>query len=311
MDIETRTRSNPRQFPESPKVQRQDHTFKGPDGDFHYIDWGGNGSLTHFSHATGLCAGLYSPLTEKLRHRLHVIGMDDRGHGQTKAPAIPRKLKNWDIFARDLERFLEKAGEPAVAIGHSRGGVVSLLLAIKRPDLIRALILIDPTILPPSWMWKWHLAKSIGIAKYVPIAARAAKRKREWPDTKTILKAYQGKGMFKTWKEGFLEAYIADGVEPTGRGTVRLSCDPVWESRCFATCPHDVWKLIPRLQQPTLILYGSESDTFLEEAADRFKRDVPRAILKPFKNTGHFVPMERPDETARAVFSFLEKIDIF
>ncbi len=285
-------------------MQRKDHWFKGSKGDFHYIDWGGNGPLLHISHATGLCAGLYSPFAEKLRRHFHVIGMDDRGHGQTRALADPRKLKDWNIFVADLERFLEHLNRPVIAMGHSRGGVVNLLLAIKRPDLIRALILIDPTFLPPSWMGMWRLLKMVGLAKHVPIAARAAKRKRVWPDRETILKAYKGKGMFRAWQDGFLEAYIADGTETNGNGTIQLTCAPAWESKCFATCPHDVWRFVPQLRQPTLVVYGAESDTFLPRAVARFHKDAPAAVFAALENTGHFVPMERPGETVEIICSY-------
>jgi hypothetical protein len=42
-------------------MSRKDCTFQGKDGPFHYIDWGGSGLVAHFSHATGLCAGTYTP----------------------------------------------------------------------------------------------------------------------------------------------------------------------------------------------------------------------------------------------------------
>ena len=287
-------------------MPRQDHIFNGRDGNFHFVDWGGSGPMAHFAHATGLCAGTYSPLAERLKPHLRILGMDDRGHGKTRAPTNLRKLKNWDIFVDDLERFVEDLGEPVIALGHSRGATVSLLLTIKRPDLVRALVLIDPTILPFSWMWWWYLAKLTGLARFVPIVATASKRRNEWPDQKRILEAYRAKPVFQTWQAGFLEAYVQDGTEKNGNGTIRLSCDPAWESKCFAVCPHDVWRYIPRLQKPALILYGAESDTFLAAAAKRFKAKVPRVALRCFEDTGHFVPMQRPDETAEAIVDFLK-----
>ena len=67
-------------------MNRTDYTFQGSDGVFHYIDWGGNGPIAHFAHATGLCAGVYTPLAERLNSRLKILGLDDRGHGRTTAP---------------------------------------------------------------------------------------------------------------------------------------------------------------------------------------------------------------------------------
>jgi pimeloyl-ACP methyl ester carboxylesterase len=234
------------------------------------------------------------------------MGMDDRGHGKTRVATDPRKIKNWDIFADDLERFFEHLNEPVIAMGHSRGGLASLLVAVRRPELVRALVLIDPTILPFSWMVPWFLAKKTGLAKLVPIAYRAARRRRIWPDRETLLNAYRSKLPFRVWKDGFLEAYVAEGTKENDKGLIELSCDPIWESRVFAACSHDVWRYIPRLQQPTLVLYGADSDTFLAPAVKRFKDKVPTATFGRFEETSHFVPMERPDETVDAILAFLK-----
>jgi pimeloyl-ACP methyl ester carboxylesterase len=280
-------------------------SFNGSDGIFSFIDWGGNGPTAHFSHATGLCAGVYSPLARILRSQLKVFGMDDRGHGRTSAPADPNNLKNWNIFADDLEYFFNHLNQPVIAIGHSRGAAASLLLAIKRPELMRALILIDPTILPYHLMWWLYLAQKTGFVKRVPIVATAAKRKYIWPDRQTMLESYRGKAVFRSWHSGFLEAYVKSGTEEAPDGKIKLCCAPAWESRCFAVCPHDIWSHIPRLQLPTLVLYGAASDTFLAPAARRFKAKVPSASMVPLEGTGHFVPMQRPAETAEIIVKFL------
>ena len=288
-------------------MPERDCTFSGPEGDFHYIDWRGSGPPAHFSHATGLCAGAYSPLMNLLGTRLALVGLDDRGHGKTAVPADPARLQNWDVFANDLALFFESFNAPVIAMGHSRGATASLLLAVRRPELVRALVLIDPTILPFSWMWWWYLAQKTGAAKRVPIVATAARRKYIWPDRRSILDSYRSKAVFSGWQNGFLEAYIEAGTEATADGKIRLCCSPAWESRCFAVCPHDVWRHIPRLKQPTLVIYGADSDTFRPAAAKRFQTKVPAAVLVSLEQTGHFVPMERPAETADAIIAFLEQ----
>ncbi len=191
-------------------------------------------------------------------------------------------------------------------MGHSRGAVASLLLAVKRPDLIRALILIDPTILPFSWMWWWYLAKRSGLARYIPIAATAAKRRSAWPDRESILIAFRRKAVFRHWRDGFLEAYVADGTTRHLNDGFRLSCEPAWESKCFSVCPHDIWRYVPRLKLPVLVLYGANSDTFLAPAVKRFQSKVSHARFVCFENCSHFVPMEKPEATADAIFDFLQ-----
>ena len=62
--------------------------------------------------------------------------------------------------------------------------------------------------------------------------------------------------------------------------------------------PHDVWGYVPRLHCPALVIYGTQSDTFLPHAVKRFHRDAPRAIIRPVDDAGHLVPMERPAECA-------------
>lgn len=279
----------------------------GADGEFHYLDWGGSGPILHIAHATGYCAGVYTPLAERLTPALRVVGLDDRGHGQTTIPADPLRLKDWNIFRDDLAAFVRKLGGPIIALGHSRGGTVGLLLAVKYPELVRALILIDPTILPFSWMWWWCLAKKIGLARFVPIAYRASKRRRVWPDRETIFQSYRRKESMKRWDEAFLRTYVEEGTKETIEGRITWRCDPAWEARCFATCPHDVWRYVPQVRCPTLVIYGKDSDTFMKPAAERFKRKLPATDLVELKDTSHFVPMERPEETTMAIIQFLRE----
>jgi pimeloyl-ACP methyl ester carboxylesterase len=290
-------------------VENRDQFIDTPRGQFHVIDWGGpeGQPLALIDHATGFCAGMYAPLAELLRPHLRVVGLDDRGHGRTRAPADPRRLKNWFTFADDLAGVIETRGEPVVMIGHSRSGTAGVFTAVRRPELIQALILLDPTILPWGWMGWWWLAKKVGLARRVPIAHRAARRRAVWPDRTTMLAAYDGKSAFKDWRPGWLTAYVAQCTEPDPGGKIRLSCDPAWEARAFAVCSHEVWRYVPRIGCPTLLLYGDRSDTFRPAAARRFARIAPEAEVVALTDTSHFVPMERPEECRDRIFDFLRR----
>jgi len=77
--------------------------------------------------------------------------------------------------------------------------------------------------------------------------------------------------------------------------------------KVFSVCSHDVWRYIPRIQQPILVLYGAASDTFLAPAVKRFQKKAPHAVIRRCDDTTHFVPMERPDETVEAINNFLKE----
>lgn len=69
-----------------------------------------------------------------------VIAPDLRGHGYaTWAPPW-----NFETIVADLVPLFD--GEPAVVVGHSFGGAVAVHLAVRHPELVRSLVLLDPAI---------------------------------------------------------------------------------------------------------------------------------------------------------------------
>ncbi len=288
-------------------MTRKDHTISLNESGFHYIDWGGSGPLTHMAHATGLCAGAYSKFVEKLNSQLRLIGLDFRGHGSTTAKADPKQLHNWKIFYDDFEDFLEYLQKPIISIGHSLGGTVSLKLAAAKPECFKALILIEPGIMPPSWRPWVFLAQKSGLSKYVPFVTRASKRKNGWESKQNAWDYLYGKGPFRRWNEEFLQDYVKDGLQESESNSVRLSCNPAWEGRCLAMAPYDIWRYVRDIKIPTLVLYGKLSTTFLPSVVKKLQDRIPNAVIKGFEKTGHFVPMEKPDETADIIIRFLEE----
>ena len=81
--------------------------FEAPDGTFSYLDWGGDGPLTHIAHATGFCAGVYDPLAQMLVSRLVLVEWtiaDTVGHLRQLTPNISKAgtllRMIWEIFSR-------------------------------------------------------------------------------------------------------------------------------------------------------------------------------------------------------------------
>lgn len=76
-----------------------------------------------------------------LAERFHVFTPDARGHGRT--PDVEGPI-TFDLMTDDTIVFLEEVvGEPAHLVGHSNGAFVALLIALRRPDLVRRLVLVS------------------------------------------------------------------------------------------------------------------------------------------------------------------------
>jgi pimeloyl-ACP methyl ester carboxylesterase len=71
-----------------------------------------------------------------------VIALDLRGHGRSSTPDSGFEPR---VFAADVARLLEQLGcAPVVAVGHSLGALVVSALAVEHPDMIQALVAVDP-----------------------------------------------------------------------------------------------------------------------------------------------------------------------
>lgn len=78
------------------------------------------------------------PLSDTFR----LVAVDRRGYGRNPDPGGP---VGWPTDAADVERLLEAVGG-AHLVGHSYGGVVVALVASRCPDLVRSLVVVDPSL---------------------------------------------------------------------------------------------------------------------------------------------------------------------
>ena len=125
---------------------------------------------------------------------------------------------------------------------------------------------------------------------------------------KEALKRFaSGRGIFKTWSQEFVEAYLECGLLEKDSETAILKCDPELEAQIFESIPLDVWKYADKVSCPVLAIRGELSDTFRVDAAERLKRKIANCELETIANAGHFVPMGKPKECARAITDFIKR----
>ncbi len=101
----------------------------------------GSGPPVLLIHGTG--GALWEPLPGLLAGEHRTIWYHRRSFGDSAHPPLSELPRH----TRDAAGLLEGLGAvPAVVVGHSMGGVISIDLAIRRPDLVRALVLVEPPL---------------------------------------------------------------------------------------------------------------------------------------------------------------------
>ncbi len=257
--------------------------------------WESDKPLLHFAHATGFNAETYRTLLSPLTNNFRAVASDARGHGSTTLPSKPGMARGWKIFRDDLIAILDRvAPQGAVLAGHSMGGAVSLMAAAARPDKVKALVLVEPVLMPRSLWWRTMLTR-FGLRSGEPgLAERALKRRDVFPSPEMAATAYRRRGAFRTWPEEVMIDYIKGGFEPV-EGGFRLRCAPAWESECFRSTPFGVSRLVERLGCPLTIIHGEYASTSSQGELAIIGRLYPQTRIVAQKGATHFLPMEYPD----------------
>ena len=289
--------------------------LKRDDGDISICHWSADRPthqsasgkpVLHWAHANGFNAQTYGPLLAPLAGDFEVYAADARGHGLSTLAADPAQYPGWTQYRNDLisvvEHLCDKAGGKIWLGGHSMGGCASVMAASIRPDLVAGLVLADPVIVPRSArvLARMMFRNQGGFA----LAVNAAKRRADWPDAETVKKAYTGRGAFRTWQDGFLEAYVGGGVRPLngdGENTVTLACAPAWEAANFNDQRHNSTGPARRLKVPFTLMVAESGSTTRSVLSFRMAR-APKKI-EVIAGSSHFLPMEFPDRVRAEIYA--------
>lgn len=101
--------------------------------------------LLHGLTADGAC---WTPIAHALEEEFDVIMPDARGHGKSSVPAYGYRYEDHADDVVGLIKALKLS--PTVLLGHSMGGMTAAVVASRRPNVLRGLVLADPTFLSPE-----------------------------------------------------------------------------------------------------------------------------------------------------------------
>jgi pimeloyl-ACP methyl ester carboxylesterase len=83
--------------------------------------------------------------------------------------------------------------QKVIGIGHSMGGVATMTVAIRQPELFDRIVLVDPTLLPPVFLRKVNVMKWFGMKPRIDLIQGALKRRRQWDSQEQAYQLFKEK----------------------------------------------------------------------------------------------------------------------
>jgi pimeloyl-ACP methyl ester carboxylesterase len=255
---------------------------------------GGSGSPVVLVHGLGGAASNWVELAPELARDRRVVAVDLPGHGgSSPLPALP----NLEPFADRLALVLEREeATPAVVVGHSLGCVVALRLAIRRPDLVRGLVLCSAAGIGSTTRRARH---ALAVSSLVQpgrllapfrnrIARSALLRAIVWGSWATP----DGTAVSPVATHGLLEG-PALHTDTTSASAALVGEDPRVD--------------LERIDCPCLLIWGARDPQVPIDDAFEYARRL-RAPLRTIAGAGHLVIVERPEACLDAIRGFLDRV---
>jgi pimeloyl-ACP methyl ester carboxylesterase len=240
-------------------------------------------------HGWGADGSSWDAVTAHLPAGTDVVALDLLGHGKRVREPVPRPLTitalTDDLMADDATAAARPA--PAVLVGHSMGGQVAVDAALRYPELVRALVLIDPALCADD-------AEMAGVpARVDDLRRRGAESACEFVDA-----AFPGRQPEELWREtrhrmsrmpGPVLADLCESMYlgPGALGPLRASVEA-----------------LTKVAQPVFSLYS------MQAAADRARAFELAAgsTTVVWPGTTHYLHQQRPADFATLLTVWLTEL---
>ena len=271
------------------------------DGPVHYIDHGGSGPAIVMAHGLGGSHLNWELIGPALSAEYHPYAVDMRGFGLTPLDGQSVSLS---AQAELLARFIQEvAGGRAILVGNSMGGLISMLLAARYPELVERLVLIGPA-LPMRSTRNVNRATLTRLGlPVVPWIGEGAVRRFATlgtPEERTDL----------TWsivtaRPNRIDAATrANAVEMT-----RLRDTMEWAPDAYCGAIRSITAtlgrrrrfrdMIHRISAPTLLIHGMLDEIVHFEGAEWLAQERPDWRFAPIPDAGHVPQLELPARTLK------------
>ena len=278
-------------------------------GDLSVCFWKGpnDAPILHWAHANGFNGRTYDRLLSKLTDNFNIYAWDMPGYGMTEKGQFYDKVNPVLGNSYDLEALIselnKKHKRKILLGGHSIGGSLSLMVSKYINEKISGLILADPVVINYHYQYLTKYLSPFGYdSSTLKLTKQALKKRDRWDSFETVLNSYTNRGIFSTWKEGFLKDYLLGGTKSDKNGTY-LSCRPEIEAASFKNTEIVATpKIIKGTSVPIALLVAEIGSTTASLAS--FKRLPNLKKLETFESGTHFFPMEQPDKLISIIKGF-------
>jgi 4,5:9,10-diseco-3-hydroxy-5,9,17-trioxoandrosta-1(10),2-diene-4-oate hydrolase len=248
----------------------------------------GKGDPVVCLHAIGHGAADFEAFAKRVGDGFEVIAIDWPGQGDSPADGGPVTPEHYaDLLEAELPKLCKSA---PIVIGNSLGGATAILLASRRPEAVRALVLCNSGGLAPVGPFE---QRAIGaIAAFF----RAGARRAWW--FKTAFAAYYAMVLPRAPKRR--REIVADAYR------IAPILAEAWEG--FRRPEADLRAFAPTIQTPALFAWA-KSDRLIPWAKSRAAAEqFPRHAVRLFRG-GHAAFLEDADAFAAAFREGVQKLD--
>ena len=247
----------------------------------HHERWGEGPERVLLLHGWGCTGALMKSPADALAFRAQVMTLDFPGFGESERPPEPWGVPEYAEAVRAL--LLEEKFAPCGVVAHSFGGRVALFLASEHPELFTKLV----------------------------ITGGAGLKKPQTEETRRRSEAFQRKRAAWEKVRGFKPlSGVAEKAEEKLRrkyGSADYNAlDEEMRKTFVRVISLDLGDRLPRIQQPTLLLWGDQDAETPLWMGQRMEREIPDAGLVVLEGGTHFAYLEQAARFNLIVQNFLE-----
>lgn len=251
-----------------------------------YVEQGSGPETVVFSHSYLVDHRHFEPQIDALSERYRVIAYDHRGHGRSGPP--PAGFDMESIYDDAIGVIEATGAAPCHFIGLSTGGFVGQRIAIRRPELLTSLTLMDTSADPEPRLKRLQyeaMFVTVKLAGYRPVIGEVMRKMFG----RSFLRDPARASERRQWRERLMEN-DRDAMIRFGRAIFSRE---------------GVYGKLGGLPVPTLVVVGEADGATPPERARRIAEAVPGARLEVIPKAGHLCTIEEPERVSRVLLDFL------